>query len=56
MLCVAVISLCNSTLGFGRCLNGDCYRLNDTCNGVADCVYDGFDEMACKYLVHVFYS
>ena len=40
-------SLCNSTLGFGRCLNGDCFNLNDTCNGVVDCSQDGFDEMAC---------
>lgn len=41
--------VCNTTLGFGECLNGKCYRLDLRCNGRFDCE-DGADEANCPHL------
>lgn len=43
------LSLCNSSLGFGECLNGrHCYRFDKRCDGILDCE-DGTDEAGCKF-------
>ena len=39
--------VCNKTLGFGRCLDGACFELIKTCDGLLDC-NDGYDEAGCK--------
>ncbi len=44
---VPEITVCNKTLGFGRCLDGSCYELFRSCDGFADC-NDGYDEAGCK--------
>ncbi|KAJ8949269.1 hypothetical protein NQ318_022783 [Aromia moschata] len=41
-------SFCNTSQGFGECLNGQCYRLNKRCDFYKDCE-DGTDEAGCKY-------
>ncbi|KAK4884325.1 hypothetical protein RN001_000596 [Aquatica leii] len=42
------LSFCNISQGWGECLNGECYRHSDKCNGVFDC-RDGTDEAACNF-------
>ncbi|XP_055916292.1 CD109 antigen [Eupeodes corollae] len=38
---------CNFTQGYGECLNGRCYRLENKCNNILDCD-DGTDEIGCN--------
>ncbi len=45
---VPEITVCNKTLGFGRCLDGSCFELYRACDGYADC-NDGYDEAGCEY-------
>ncbi|KAF5280329.1 hypothetical protein FQR65_LT03138 [Abscondita terminalis] len=42
------LNFCNASLGWGECLNGECYRYNLRCNRVFDC-QDGTDEAGCVY-------
>lgn len=37
---------CNRSMGLTDCLNGQCYRIEDRCNGVRECE-DGSDETNC---------
>lgn len=39
---------CNASLGFGECLDGQCYPFFKKCDGQRDC-QDGTDEAGCKY-------
>lgn len=48
-------SYCNISLGFGECLNGQCYRFSKKCDFFRDCE-DGTDEAGCKlkqYITHM---
>ncbi|XP_074042539.1 macroglobulin complement-related [Leptinotarsa decemlineata] len=41
-------SFCNASMGYGECLNGQCYRLAKKCDFYRDCE-DGTDEAGCHY-------
>lgn len=46
-------SWCNYSQGYGECLNGRCFRLDQKCNGIMDCE-DGTDEAGCKFFFQFF--
>ncbi|KAF5272540.1 hypothetical protein FQA39_LY07864 [Lamprigera yunnana] len=42
------LNFCNASQGWAECLNGDCYKQTDRCNGIIEC-RDGTDESGCNF-------
>ncbi|OAF66568.1 hypothetical protein A3Q56_05710, partial [Intoshia linei] len=44
---IPINSHCNATFNQGRCLDGQCFHLNNKCNDIVNCLIDGYDEIGC---------